>query len=156
MLKVGDKAPDFSLPDSDMQIRELSDFLDKFLVLYFYPKDDTPGCTLQANEFSELVDAFEEIGGCVVGISQDDCFSHQAFRDKYGLKVVLLADADAEACSSYGVLREKEKDGAKIVSVLRSTFVVDRAQKICFARYGVSPGHHAQEMLEVMKKLSSP
>nr|MCU0936056.1 peroxiredoxin [Gammaproteobacteria bacterium] len=90
MLGPGDNAPNFSLPDSEMHLRTLADFAGRKLVLYFYPKDDTPGCTLQATDFTELLDDFESAGAVVVGVSADDCFSHQAFRDKYGLKVTLL------------------------------------------------------------------
>ncbi len=151
MLEAGDRAPDFWLPNADMEMKALTDFSDKTLVLYFYPKDDTPGCTLQATEFSELVDAFEEAGARVVGISRDDCFSHQAFRDKLGLKIHLLADVEGEACLSYGVLQEKEKHGTRVLGIVRSTFVVDRGGIIRYARYGVSPGKHAQEILEVVR-----
>lgn len=154
MLKVGDKAPEFSLPDAEMDVMSLSDLLDKALVLYFYPKDDTPGCTLQATEFSELIDAFDRAGARVVGISQDDCFSHQAFRDKFGLKIVLLADVDAEACSAYGVLQEKEAHGVKKIGIVRSTFIVDKGGILRYVRYGVSPGHHAKEMLEFVAGLT--
>lgn len=150
MLKAGDRAPEFWLPNADMEMKALKDFSDKILVLYFYPKDDTPGCTLQATEFSELLDAFEEAGAWVIGISQDDCFSHQAFRDKFGLKIHLLADVEGEACSSYGVLQEKEKHGIRVLTILRSTFIIDRQGIIRYARYGVSPGRHAQEMLELV------
>ena len=154
MLKAGDKAPRFSLPDAEMEMLSLSDLLDKVVVLYFYPKDDTPGCTLQATEFSELIDSFEEAGARVVGISQDDCFSHQAFRDKFGLKFELLADVDGEACSSYGVLQEKEAHGIKKMGIVRSTFIVDKKGTLRYARYGVSPGKHAVEMLDFVKTLS--
>ena len=153
MLKAGDPAPDFSLPNADMEMRALADFSGKNLVLYFYPKDDTPGCTLQATEFSELLDAFEEAEALVIGISQDDCFSHQAFRDKFGLKIHLLADVEAEACTSYGVLQEKEKHGIKVLGILRSTFIIDRHGIIRYARYGVSPGKHAQEILALVRSL---
>lgn len=153
MLKAGDRAPDFWLPNADMEMKALGDFLDKILVLYFYPKDDTPGCTLQATEFSELLDAFEELGARVIGISQDDCFSHQAFRDKFGLKIHLLADVECEACSSYDVLREKEKHGTKVLGILRSTFIIDQEGTVRYARYGVSPGKHAREILGLVRSL---
>jgi len=155
MVKSGDRAPDFVLPDADMHLRSLADFRDRILVLYFYPRDDTPGCTLQANEFSDLLPRFSRLGARVVGVSQDDCFTHQAFRDKHGLKIMLLADVDGEACEGYGVLREREKNGVKHVGIMRSTFVIDRAQTVRFARYGVAPGRHAHEMLQVVKDLRS-
>ncbi len=151
MLKVGDEAPDISVPDTDMELQGLKDFLDGYLVLYFYPKDDTPGCTIQANDFTDLVDDFEEAGAKVVGVSRDDCFSHQAFRDKYGLKIQLLADVDGEVCSAYDVIQEKEKDGVRKMGLVRSTFVIDRDGIIRHAEYGVSPKGHALKMLDLIR-----
>ena len=153
MLSPGDRAPSFSLPDADMQIRTLGDFGGQVLVLYFYPKDDTPGCTIQATDFTELLDDFEAAGAAVVGVSADDCFSHQAFRDKYGLKVTLLADVEKEACNSYGVYQEKEKNGVKAMGIVRSTFVVDVQGTVRFAEYGVAPKGHAQKVLGLVKEL---
>jgi len=153
MLGPGDKAPNFTLPDADMQIRTLADFAGRLLVLYFYPKDDTPGCTLQATDFTELLDEYEATGAAVVGVSADDCFSHQAFRDKYGLKVMLLADVEKEACNSYGVYQEKEKNGVKAMGIVRSTFVVDPQGTVRFAEYGVAPKGHAGKVLEVLRGL---
>ncbi len=154
MLKEGDRAPDFTLPTADMEVRSLADYSDRALVLYFYPKDDTPGCTMQANEFTELLDDFEETGAHVVGISRDDCFSHQAFRDKYGLKISLLADVEGDACSSYGVWQEKEKNGVKKMGVVRSTFLIDRSGIIRYAEYGVSPKDHAEQMLALVRDVA--
>jgi peroxiredoxin Q/BCP len=142
MLQEGDKAPDFSLPDADMEIRNLSDFAGRKVILYFYPKDDTPGCTMQATEFTDLLDDFDRAGAQVVGISRDDCFSHQAFRDKYGLKIMLLADVDGDACCSYGVWQEKEKNG-----------VNDQDGVVRYAQYNVSPKDHADQMLALVRDL---
>ena len=153
MLAPGDRAPNFSLPDTDMQLRTLADFAGSVLVLYFYPKDDTPGCTIQATDFTELLDEFEATGAAVVGVSGDDCFSHQAFRDKYGLKVALLADVEKEACNSYGVYQEKEKNGVKAMGIVRSTFVIDPRGTIRFAEYGVAPKGHAAKVLEIVRDL---
>ena len=153
MLQVGDRAPDFSLPDADMELQSLSNFAGRTLVIYFYPKDDTPGCTIQANEFTDLLDESERASARVVGVSRDDCFSHQAFRDKYGLKVTLLADVEGDACNSYGVWQEKEKHGVKKMGVVRSTFVIDKDGIVRYVRYGVSPKEHAQQMLEVVRGL---
>jgi peroxiredoxin Q/BCP len=153
MLRPGDRAPEFSLPDADMQIRTLRDFSGRALVLYFYPKDDTPGCTIQATDFTELLDEFERAGAVVVGVSADDCFSHQAFRDKYGLKVTLLADVEKEACNSYGVYQEKEKNGIKAMGIVRSTFVIDTEGTVRHAEYGVAPKGHAAKVLEMVKEL---
>ncbi len=154
MLQEGDRAPDFSLPTADMEVRSLEDFSGRALVLYFYPKDDTPGCTIQANEFTELLDQFEEAGAHVVGVSRDDCFSHQTFRDKYGLKITLLADVEGDACASYGVWQEKEKNGVKKMGVLRSTFLIDQSGTVRYAEYGVSPKDHAERMLELVRDVT--
>lgn len=151
MLKVGDKAPDFSLPSTDMEMCSLSDFTGRTLVLYFYPKDDTPGCTIQANDFTDLVDEFDAAGATVIGVSGDDCFSHQAFRDKYGLKIQLLADVDGDVRDSYQVMQEKEKNGVKSIGLVRSTFVVDPQGILTRVDYGVSPKGHAQAILDFLK-----
>jgi len=152
MLKQGDSAPAIELPDSDMNMRRLADFAGSWVVVYFYPKDDTPGCTIQANEFTDLIDEFAAAGIQIIGISADDCFSHQAFRQKFGLKITLLADVDREACNSYGVIQEKEKDGVRKLGIVRSTFVVDPAGKLAWVEYGVTPKDHARKMLEFVKQ----
>lgn len=152
MLRVGDKAPDIVLPDADMKLRTSADFAGKNLVLYFYPKDDTPGCTIQANEFSDLIDEFEQAGAQVIGVSADNCFSHQVFREKYGLKLTLLADVDGELCSKYGVIQEKEKDGIKKTGIVRSTFVIDPEGTISYAEYGVVPKGHARQLLDLLTR----
>lgn len=153
MLGPGDKAPDFSLPDTEMHLRTLREFEGRKLVLYFYPKDNTPGCALMATDFSELLEEFEAAGADVAGVSPDDCFSHQAFRDKHGLKVTLLSDVDREACASYGVYQEKEKNGLKAMTIVRSTFVIDPEGKVRIAEYGVSPKGHAARVLEWVKEM---
>jgi peroxiredoxin Q/BCP len=155
MLKEGEAAPSFELPDPDMEMVSLSSFLgSKNVVLYFYPKDDTPGCTLEAIAFSELEDAFSSLQTVVLGVSMDDCMSHGSFRDKHGLTVQLLADAEGDVCGKYGVLNEKEIDGRKKTAVLRSTFIIDRAGKLRHALYGVNPRGHAQEVLRLVKGIS--
>jgi len=122
--------------------------------MYFYPKDDTPGCTIQANEFTDLMDEFEAAGAQIVGLSGDDCFSHQAFREKYGLKITLLADVEREVCGRYGVMQEKEKDGVKKTGIVRSTFVIDPRGVIRFAEYGVAPKGHARRILDFINHRS--
>lgn len=151
MLNVGDEAPDISVPDSDMEMQDLKSFLDGYLVLYFYPKDDTPGCTIQANDFTDMLDDFEAAGARVVGVSQDDCFSHQAFRDKYGLKVQLLADVDGEVCGAYDVIQEKEKNGVRKMGLVRSTFIIGPDGIIKYVEYGVLPKGHAQKILDIIR-----
>jgi len=151
MLKSGDKAPDFAVPDSDMQMVNLQEFVGKQnMVLYFYPKDDTPGCTIEALEFTDLEDEFAAKEAVVVGVSRDSCVSHGAFRDKHGLTVRLLADIEGELCEAYGVWREKEKNGEKKMGILRSTFVIDKQGVIQHALYDIKPKGHAQAVLDLL------
>ena len=154
MLKAGDPAPDFSNPDADMNIVELSQFRGKPLVLFFYVRDDTPGCTAEALEFSELEGDFARLGAAVLGISRDDCIKHGEFRDKHGISVRLLADKDQRTCAAYGVLQDREVDGAVRKSVVRSTFVIDKQGVIRQALYGVSSRGHAAEVLQLVKELN--
>jgi peroxiredoxin Q/BCP len=127
MLELGQEAPDFELPSSEMRMVRLSEFRgDKQVVLYFYPKDDTPGCTIESQEFSDLQEEFEKLDTVVIGISRDNCMSHGEFRDKYGLTVQLLADVEGAASNDYGVLQQREKDGVMKEVAVRSTFIIDK------------------------------
>lgn len=154
MLKAGDAAPDFELPDADMDIVRLSDYKGEHsVVLYFYVRDDTPGCTTEAIEFSDLENRFEAHGCMVLGVSRDDCISHGVFRDKHGIGVRLLADKDCVACRDYGVLVEKEVDGVVRQGVQRSTFVIDRQGVVRHALYGVTAKGHAADVLQLVKEL---
>ena len=155
MLATGDMAPAIELPDADMNMRSLAEFAGAWVVVYFYPKDDTPGCTIQANEFTDLSDEYADAGITVLGISADDCFSHQAFRQKFGLKVTLLADVDRVACNDYGVIQQKEKNGIKKTGIVRSTFVVDPGGKLAFVEYGVTPKEHAQKILAFVRSAAA-
>jgi thioredoxin-dependent peroxiredoxin len=151
-LRPGQPAPPFDLPDADMNMVSLDHFRNRRnVVLYFYPKDDTPGCTLEAIEFSEKEDEFNALKTAVLGVSMDDCLSHGAFRDKHGLSVQLLADVDAEVCRRYGVLHDKEVEGRRKTCILRSTFIIDRKGMLKQALYGVSPRGHAQEVLGLLR-----
>ena len=154
MLRAGHAAPLFTLPDADMELVALEEFRGKCnLVLYFYPKDDTPGCTREAIDFSDLEDEFAALHTVVLGVSRDDCLSHGAFRDKHGLSVRLLSDADAEVCEKYGVLQEKEIEGVRRVGISRSTFVIDKQGVLRHALYGVKSAGHAHEVLELVRRL---
>lgn len=154
MLKPGDSAPDFELPDADMEIVRLADFRNtRGVVLYFYLRDNTPGCTAEGIEFSDLEAEFAGLDCVVLGVSRDDCISHGAFRDKHGISVRLLADKDCQACRAYGVLVNKEVDGVMRESVQRSTFVIDRQGTIRYALYGVSAKGHAKEILNLVKEI---
>lgn len=152
MLKVGSPAPDFALFDADMETVKLSKFHGKCVVLYFYPKDDTPGCTAEAIEFSDLDTEFEKYNTLIFGISRDDCISHAEFRDKHGLTVTLLSDADGKVCEKYGVWQEKEKDGVKKMGIVRSTFIIDVSGHLKYMQYGVVTKGHAHEILEIIKQ----
>lgn len=154
MLKAGDRAPGFSNPDADMNVIELSQFRGKKLVLYFYVRDDTPGCTAEAIEFSELENEFAKLGVAVLGVSRDDCIKHSEFRDKHGISVRLLADKDQATCEAYGVLHDKEVDGVMRRSAVRSTFIIDKQGVIRHALYGVSSRGHAAEVLQLVKELN--
>lgn len=154
MLQPGDLAPEFSLPDADMQRVNLGQYKGKcHVVLYFYPRDDTPGCTIEALEFTDLQPEFETLEAQVLGISKDNCVSHGSFRDKHGINVRLLADTEGEVCDAYHVWREKEAHGEKRMGILRSTFVVDRSGKIRHALYDVKPKGHAARILELLREL---
>lgn len=154
MLNPGDTVPDFSLEETDGERIQLSGLKGKKnVVIYFYPKDDTPGCTIEAQDFTALQDQFDAADTVVLGISRDDCGSHAAFRDKYGLTVKLLSDPDARVCEQYGVWQEKAKGGEKKMGIVRSTFIIDQAGTVRHALYGVSAEGHAQEVLEKVKAL---
>jgi len=153
MLSAGDKAPEFSLPDADMSITESASLSGKPYVIYFYPKDDTPGCTMEGIEFTELMPDFEGLGVAVIGVSKDTCVSHAQFRDKFGLSVGLLADVEGQLCEAYGVWREKEAHGEKKMGIVRSTFVIDGEGVIRHAIYDVKPKGHAEQVLELVRAL---
>ncbi len=154
MLKTGDQAPDFDLPDADMDVVSLAELKGRRnVVLYFYPKDDTPGCTIEAIEFSELHERFQTANTVVLGVSMDDCVSHGHFRDKHGLAVRLLSDADGEVCRKYGVVQEKDFEGKHRLVVSRSTFVIDTTGVLRHVFTGVAPRHHARDVLQLVKEL---
>jgi peroxiredoxin Q/BCP/two-component system osmolarity sensor histidine kinase EnvZ len=155
MLIPGQNAPEFSLPDSDMKMVHSNEFLGKNnIVLYFYPKDDTTGCTIEAVELTDLMEEFRASETQVLGISRDNCVSHASFRDKHGLTVQLLADTEGETCKSYGVWQEKEKNGEKRMGIVRSTFVIDKQGILRHALYDVKPKGHAMQVLELVKAMN--
>ena len=122
-------------------------------MLYFYPRDDTPGCTIEAIDFTDQQDSFNRLNTIVLGVSMDDCLSHGSFRDKHGLSVRLLADVDGDACRSYGVLQEKEHDGKKRTCIQRSTFIIDKRGMLKHALYGVGARGHAAEVLGLLRNM---
>ena len=153
MLNAADQAPEFVLPDADMTMTDSASLSGKPYVVYFYPKDDTPGCTMEGIEFTELMSEFEALGVAVVGVSKDTCVSHAAFRDKYGLSIQLVADVEGQLCDAYGVWQEKEKNGEKKMGIVRSTFIVGADGSIRHALYDVKPKGHAEQVLELVRAL---
>lgn len=155
MLQVGHPAPSFSLPDASMEMMHLASFRGKKnVVLYFYPRDGTPGCTIQAIDFSDREQEFARLDTVVFGISRDDVLSHAAFRDEQGLSVQLLADPEAEVCRKYDVVVEKVVDGRPRSTLSRSTFVIDKKGILRHVLRDVNPKDHADEVLKVVKALN--
>jgi peroxiredoxin len=154
MLEKHQQAPLFSSKNQLNESVNLSDYAGKKnVVLYFYPKDDTPGCTIEANQFTQLAGEFAKADTVVIGVSKDSCASHSEFIRKFDLKVDLLADVDGELCESYGVWQEREKNGVKSMAILRSTFIIDKQGVLVDVAYGVAPEGHAQDVLEKVKGL---
>ena len=148
MLKEGEKAPDFATRDTDGNEVRLSDFRGRKVMLYFYPKDDTPGCTRQACSIRDAYSEFEERGIKVLGVSLDDQASHRKFADKYELPFTLLADTDHAVADAYGVYGEKEFMGKKYLGVDRKTFLIDEQGRIKRVFNKVNVEEHADEVLE--------
>ena len=156
MLANQQAAPLFRSFNQHNKIVSLADYAgEKNVVLYFYPKDDTPGCTIEANDFTALASEFAALDTVVIGVSKDSCQSHVAFIDKYGLKVDLLADESGELCQLYDVWREREKNGVKMMHVMRSTFIIDKQGKLVDVEYGVNHEGHAQAVLEKIRGLQA-
>ena len=153
LVEVNQLAPSFTTTNQDNQTISLIDYQGKNVVLYFYPKDDTPGCTIEANDFTRLATEFSNHNTIVMGVSKDDCDSHRAFIEKYQLNVQLLADTEGELCEKYGVWQEVEKEGVKKWKIVRSTFVIDKKGVLVKALYGVNHEGHAAEILEFVKTL---
>jgi peroxiredoxin Q/BCP len=148
-LTPGDKAPDFALLDADGKTVRLKDLLGHRpgIVVYFYPRDDTPGCTKEACQFTDNMAGFEGLGVPVVGISPDSTASHVKFRDKYKLGITLLSDPSKETMEAYGAFGEKTMYGKTVTGVIRSTFLIDEKGKIAKAWYNVKADGHAAKVL---------
>ena len=151
MLRVGMKAPDFTLQDKEGRSVSLSDLRGRKVVLYFYPKDNTPGCTRQACAFAGAYQAFRERNVEVIGISKDSTASHQKFADKYGLPFILLSDPDLQAIQAYGVWQEKKLYGKVSMGVVRSTFLIDENGILEQIMPKVKPDTNASEILEALE-----
>ena len=146
MLNVGDTAPDFSLPDQDGKERRLSDFRGKKVVLYFYPKDNTSGCTTEAVGFRDIAEKFADNNAVVIGVSKDSVNSHRKFADKYSLPFILFADENKKAIDLYGVFKEKKMYGKTVMGVKRTTFVIDEYGVIERIYSDVKAAGHAEEV----------
>lgn len=156
MLKINTQAPNISLANQVGEVVVLESFKgDKNVVLYFYPKDDTSGCTLEAQQFTAYINDFSASDTVVIGISKDNCESHQNFINKYALKVELLADIDGALCEAYGVWQEKEKNGLKKMGIVRSTFIINKRGLLASVEYGVKADGHALQVLEQVRELTS-
>lgn len=152
-LKIGDKAPDFAMPTGNNTIISLSNLSGKCVVLYFYPKDDTPGCTIEANDFNKLKPEFEKMNAVIVGVSKDNLNSHENFKNKYCLNFDLASDNNSDTCEKYGVWAEKSMFGKKYMGIERTTFLIDKQGKIAYIWPKVSVANHAEEVLKQVSKL---
>lgn len=149
--KPGSKAPDFTLPGDGSATIRLSDFKGRKVVLYFYPKDDTSGCTKQACAFSENISALNKIDAAVIGVSKDSVASHDKFKKKYGLKFPLASDAEGDVCEAYGVWTEKSMYGRKYMGIERTTFLIDENGKVLHVWNKVKVPGHAEEVIETIR-----
>ena len=152
-LKLGQIAPSFSLPCDDGDIIDLSELRGKNVVLYFYPKDDTPGCTIEAQDFAKNIQKFEKLDTIVLGASRDTIKSHCKFIEKHSLNFNLISDEDSELCSKYGVLKEKSMFGNKSIGIERSTFVIDKKGNIAQIWRPVKVNGHVEEVLSFIESL---
>lgn len=152
MLETGIKAPDFTLQDKDGNSVSLSDFKGKKVVLYFYPRDNTPGCTRQALGFAELYDRFKAVGAEVIGVSKDSVASHVKFAQKHDLPFVLLSDTQLEAIQAYDVWQEKKLYGKVSMGVVRTAYVIDENGIVIKAMPKVKTDSNASEILEFLEK----
>jgi peroxiredoxin Q/BCP len=149
-LQPGEPAPQFVLPDQDGGPVDLASYRGRKVIVYFYPKDDTPGCTAEACQFNDSLAGFDDLGVDVLGVSADDAESHRRFRAKYGLRFTLLTDQDNRVAAQYGAYGEKLLYGKPVTGVIRSTFLIDEEGKVEQAWYGVrADGHAAKVLAEV-------
>ena len=154
MPRIGDKAPEINLTASNGKVISLKDYKDqKNVVLYFYPKDDTPGCTVQACGFRDAIKNVQKVDAVVLGVSPDGISSHQKFIQKFNLPFILLSDEDKKTCQDYGVWVEKSMYGRKYMGVARTTFIIDKTGKIAKIFEKVKPQGHEKEVIEALKSI---
>ena len=154
MPKIGSKAPDFSLPDQDGKVHKLSDYKGKWVLLYFYPKDDTPGCTIEACTIRDQFKDFKKIKAVVLGVSKDSVKSHKKFADAYDLPFTLLSDESKKVLNKYGVWGEKNMMGRKYMGTKRTSFIIGPDGKVKKVYQSVKPPKHASEVLKDLIGLS--
>ena len=153
MLKINTKAPTLNLSSTSGNSYSLKDSIGKYVVLYFYPKDDTPGCTIETNDFNKLLTKFKKLNCDVLGISKDDLKSHHKFKEKYKIKFDLLADDEIKVIKSYKIWNKKKFMGREFMGVIRSTFLIDPKGKIVKIWDNVKVKDHAKEVLETLKDI---
>ncbi|WP_435089510.1 thioredoxin-dependent thiol peroxidase [Candidatus Pelagibacter bacterium nBUS_30] len=151
MLKINNKAPTFNLNSTSGKIYSLKNSIDKYIVLYFYPKDDTPGCTIETNDFNKLLSKFKKLECEIYGISKDGLQSHDKFRNKYKIKFDLLADEEIKVLKKYKVWGKKQFMGREFTGIIRTTFLIDKKGKIIKIWNNVKVKDHAKEVLETLK-----
>ena len=151
MLAIGTQAPEFTLPDQNGEMRSLSDYRGQKVVLYFYPRDNTPGCTKQACAFGELYSQFRKKGAAVIGVSKDSVASHKKFEEKYGLPFTLLSDTEKEVIQAYGVWQEKKNYGKVSMGVVRTTYLIDENGVIIKAFGKVKAADNPAQMLDTLE-----
>jgi len=154
-LKIGDLAPEFIMPIGENSNINLADLKGKFVVLYFYPKDDTPGCTIEAGNFNKLKVEFDKLNAVIIGVSKDDVNSHDKFKKKYCLEFDLASDFNSDICEKYGVWLQKSIFGKKYMGIERSTFLIDTEGKIAYIWLKVKINGHPQDVLNQIRQIST-
>jgi len=153
MIKENIKAPDFTLPSTNGESQKLKDLQGKYVVIYFYPKDDTPGCTIETNDFNKLLPKFKKLDCEIFGISKDTIKSHDKFREKFKIKFDLLSDEQIKVLKKYKVWGKKKFMGREFMGIIRSTFLIDKKGKVIKVWDNVKVKDHAREVLETLKSL---
>ena len=154
MLKTNTKAPTFNLKSTNGKVYSLKNSMGKYVVLYFYPKDDTPGCTIETNDFNKLLSKFKKLECEIYGISKDDLKSHDKFRNKYNIKFDLLADEEIKVLKKYKVWGKKKFMGREFLGIIRTTFLIDKKGKIIKIWKNVKVKDHAKEVLDTLLNIS--
>ena len=153
MLKINSKAPSFTVPSTTNNKYSLKDSIGKYVVLYFYPKDDTPGCTIETNDFNKLLSKFKKLDCEIYGVSKDNLKSHYKFKDKYKIKFDLLADEEIKVLKKYKVWGKKKFMGREFMGIIRSTYLIDKKGKIIKVWTNVKVKDHAKEVLETLENM---